>query len=132
MEYFLAPKGIKVNIGSFAAVATVLFVSPSAPAAQKFNVFVAHIGCALISVLLLLLLGVTPLTKAVAVAACVVFMLFTSSLHPPASGLPLIFLDSPKLQRLRWWYPLVPCLLGCLWIFLLQELVLKLKAEVQF
>lgn len=50
---------------------------------QRWNVVVAHMGCALIGVLALLAFGPGWVARGAAVGASVVYMQFTGSLHPP-------------------------------------------------
>ncbi|GJP47444.1 hypothetical protein CLOM_g6630 [Closterium sp. NIES-68] len=131
-DHLLQSHGLTVSLGSFGAVCCLLFALPQAPVSQRKTILIAHAGTALIGVALFCLLGPSWLAKATAVAASIAFMQFTNSVHPPAAGLPLIFLDAPKFHRLKWWYPLFPGLVGCLWLFLVQEVILLLKDNVKF
>ncbi|CAI5496520.1 unnamed protein product [Closterium sp. Naga37s-1] len=131
-DHLLQSHGLTVSLGSFGAVCCLLFASPQAAVSQRKTILIAHVGTALIGVALFCLLGPSWLAKATAVAASIAFMQFTNSVHPPAAGLPLIFLDAPKFHRLKWWYPLFPGLVGCLWLFLVQEGILFLKEKVVF
>ncbi|CAI5496183.1 unnamed protein product, partial [Closterium sp. Naga37s-1] len=117
-DHLLQSHGLTVSLGSFGAVCCLLFAAPQAAVSQRKTILIAHVGTALIGVALFCLLGPSWLAKATAVAASIAFMQFTNSVHPPAAGLPLIFLDAPKFHRLKWWYPLFPGLVGCLWLFL--------------
>ncbi|CAI5935349.1 unnamed protein product, partial [Closterium sp. NIES-65] len=117
-DHLLQSHGLTVSLGSFGAVCCLLFALPQAAVSQRKTILIAHVGTALIGVALFCLLGPSWLAKATAVAASIAFMQCTNSVHPPAAGLPLIFLDAPKFHRLKWWYPLFPGLVGCLWLFL--------------
>ena len=37
----------------------------------------------------------------------------------PAAGLPLLFIDVPKFQKLQWWYIIFPSAVGCALLCLL-------------
>jgi CBS-domain-containing membrane protein len=50
---------------------------------QKYNMFVAQIGCAAIGVLALALFGPGWLARAAALSASIAFMTITGSSHPP-------------------------------------------------
>eukprot|EP00897_Mesotaenium_endlicherianum_P003062 jgi/Mesen1/2784/ME000170S01891 len=131
-DHLLAPRGLSMTIGSFGAVCVLLFAAPKSPVSQKWNVVMGHIGCALCSIVALSIFGPGWLARGVALTASVVYMQFTNCIHPPAAGLPLIFIDGPKFQHLKWWYVLFPGLLGCAYLFLLQEVVLYMKDTFKF
>jgi CBS-domain-containing membrane protein len=50
---------------------------------QKYNMFVAQIGCAAIGVLALSLFGPGWLARGAALSACIAFMTITRASHPP-------------------------------------------------
>ena len=50
---------------------------------QKYNMFMAQIGCAAIGVLAFTLLGPGWLARSSALAASMAFMIYTGSTHPP-------------------------------------------------
>lgn len=50
---------------------------------QKYNMFVAQIGCAAFGVLAFLIFGPGWLARAAALAASIAFMIVTGSTHPP-------------------------------------------------
>jgi len=50
---------------------------------QKYNMFVAQIGCAALGVLALSLFGPGWLARAAALSACIAFMTITGASHPP-------------------------------------------------
>lgn len=133
-DSFLSPRGLSPVLGSWAAVSCILLAAPSSPSASRRRVITAHAGCSLVGVAALKFLGSSggwPV-KAVALAAAVAFMHFADALHPPAAGLPLMYLDIPRLHSLGGWYVLFPGVLGCLALFLLQDVVLFLKKTFKF
>jgi len=50
---------------------------------QKYNVFMAQIGCAAIGVLALTIFGPGWLARSASIAASVAYMIITNSVHPP-------------------------------------------------
>ncbi|XP_002967623.2 transmembrane protein DDB_G0273707/DDB_G0273361 [Selaginella moellendorffii] len=132
LDKHLQQKGLSFLIAPFGAVCCVLFATPNAPAAQRYNVLMAHMGCSLIGVLALAAFGPGWMARSVALSASIVFMEITKCLHPPAAGLPLLFIDGPKFHHLQWWYILFPSTLGCLLLIVMQEAVKFLKDNAKF
>ncbi|XP_022137446.1 uncharacterized protein LOC111008888 [Momordica charantia] len=132
MDQILAQKGLSMTIAPLGAVCAVLFATPSAPAARKYNIFMAQIGCAAIGVAAFTLLGPGWLARSSALAASMAFMICTGSTHPPAASLPILFIDGAKLQHLNFWYALFPGAAGCILLCLIQEIVVYLKEKFKF
>ncbi|KAJ0966232.1 hypothetical protein J5N97_027370 [Dioscorea zingiberensis] len=132
LDQMVASKGISFTVAPLGAVCAVLFATPNAPAAQKYNMFVAQIGCAAFGVLALLIFGPGWLARATALAASIAFMIVTGSTHPPAASLPILFIDGAKLHHLQFWYALFPGATGCILLCLIQELVSYLKSNCKF
>jgi len=68
---------------------------------QKYNMFMAQIGCAAIGVLALTILGPCWLARSTALSAAMAFMIYTRSVHPPGKlvcKLSLIFLKKKDLM----------------------------------
>ncbi|KAH7675486.1 HPP protein [Dioscorea alata] len=132
MDQMVASKGISFTVAPLGAVCAVLFATPNSPAAQKYNMFVAQIGCATFGVLAFLIFGPGWLARAAALAASIAFMIVTGSTHPPAASLPIMFIDGAKFHHLQFWYALFPGATGCILLCLIQELVNYLKANYKF
>lgn len=132
MDQVLAPRGISMTIAPLGAVCAVLFATPSSPAARKYNMFMAQIGCAAIGVLSFSVFGPGWIARSIAVAASIAFMIYTGSTHPPAASLPILFIDGAKLHHLNFWYTLFPGAAGCILLCLIQEMVLYLKKSIKF
>ncbi|KAI4326646.1 hypothetical protein MLD38_031936 [Melastoma candidum] len=132
MDQILAPRGISVTIAPMGAVCAVLFATPSAPSARKYNIFMAQIGCAAIGVLALSLFGPGWLARSAALSASIAFMIYTRSTHPPAASLPILFIDGVKLHHLNFWYALFPGATGCILLCVIQEMVSFLKKNAKF
>ncbi|KAL5663323.1 hypothetical protein ACJX0J_023431, partial [Zea mays] len=114
MDQVVAFKGVSLTIPPLGAVCCVLFSAPDSPAAKKYNMFVAQIGCAALGVLALSLFGPGWLARGAALSACIAFMTITGASHPPAASLPLLFIDGPKFHSLQLWYALFPGAVGCI------------------
>ncbi|KAH0468811.1 hypothetical protein IEQ34_002043 [Dendrobium chrysotoxum] len=132
LDQLWAHRGLSFTIAPIGAVCAVLFAAPKSPAAQKYNMFVAQIGCAAIGVLALSIFGPGWLARATALAASIAFMTVTGSIHPPAASLPILFIDGAKFHHLNLWYALFPGATGCLLICLIQEVVTFLKSNYRF
>ncbi|WVZ60128.1 hypothetical protein U9M48_010187 [Paspalum notatum var. saurae] len=132
MDQMVAFKGVSLTIAPLGAVCCVLFSAPDSPAAKKYNMFVAQIGCALFGVLALSLFGPGWLARGAALSACIAFMTITGAKHPPAASLPLLFIDGPKFHNLQLWYALFPGAAGCIILCLIQEVVIYLKKNFKF
>ncbi|XP_047092444.1 uncharacterized protein LOC124704242 [Lolium rigidum] len=132
IDQMMAFKGVSLTIAPLGAVCAVLFTAPASPAAKKYNIFVAQIGCAAIGVLALSLFGPGWLARGAALSASIAFMTITGSTHPPAASLPLLFIDGPKFHNLQFWYALFPGAAGCVILCLIQEVVVYLKKNYKF
>ncbi|KAF8681829.1 hypothetical protein HU200_045270 [Digitaria exilis] len=132
LDQVVALKGVSLTIAPLGAVCCVLFSAPSSPAAKKYNMFVAQIGCAAIGVLALSLFGPGWLARGAALSASIAFMTITGASHPPAASLPLLFIDGPKFHNLQLWYALFPGAAGCAVLCLIQEVVVYLKKNFKF
>ncbi|XP_078442283.1 uncharacterized protein LOC144711987 [Wolffia australiana] len=132
LDQMIAPSGLAFTVAPLGAVSAVLFATPAAPGARKYNMFMAQIGCAAFGVLALYLFGPGWLARSTALAASVAFMIITRSIHPPAAGLPIMFIDGAKFHSLHFWYILFPGATGCLILCIIQELVDYLKENCKF
>ncbi|XP_054805267.1 uncharacterized protein LOC129308234 isoform X1 [Prosopis cineraria] len=132
MDQILAPKGLSMTVAPLGAVSAVLFATPSTPAARKYNMFMAQIGCAAIGVVAFTMFGPGWLARSVGLAGCIAYMIYTRAIHPPAASLPLLFIDGVNLHYLNFWYALFPGAAGCLLLALIQEVVLYLKDNLKF
>ncbi|KAJ0236378.1 Uncharacterized protein HA466_0256940 [Hirschfeldia incana] len=132
MDQMLSPKGISMSVASLGAVSAILFTTPSAPAARKYNMFLAQIGCAAIGVVAFSVFGPGWLARSVALAASIAFMVIARANHPPAASLPLMFIDGAKFHHLNFWYALFPGAAACVILCLLQSIVCYLKDNLKF
>ncbi|KAG7560050.1 HPP family [Arabidopsis thaliana x Arabidopsis arenosa] len=132
IDQMLNPRGISMSVAPLGAVSAILFITPSSPAARKYNMFTAQIGCAAIGVLAFSVFGPGWLARSTALAASIAFMVITRANHPPAASLPLLFIDGAKLHKLNFWYALFPGAAACILLCFLQEIVCYLKENFKF
>ncbi|CAH8350193.1 unnamed protein product [Eruca vesicaria subsp. sativa] len=132
IDQILSPKGISMSVAPLGAVCAILFTTPSAPAARKYNMFLAQIGCAAIGVVAFSVFGPGWLARSVALAASLAFMVIFRANHPPAASLPLMFIDGAKFHHLNFWYTLFPGAAACVILCLLQSIVCYLKENIKF
>ncbi|CAN7024593.1 hypothetical protein Bca4012_041374 [Brassica carinata] len=132
IDQILSPKGISMSVAPLGAVSAILFITPSAPAARKYNMFLAQIGCAAIGVVAFSAFGPGWLARSVALAASIAFMVIARANHPPAASLPLMFIDGAKFHHLYFWYALVPGAAACVILCLLQSIVCYMKDNLKF
>ncbi|KAJ0248411.1 hypothetical protein HA466_0155130 [Hirschfeldia incana] len=107
IDHILNPKGISISVAPLGAVSALLFTTPSAPAARKYNIFMAQIGCAAIGVLAFSILGPGWLSRSTALAASIAFMVIARANHPPGAA-------------------------ACILLCFLQEIVCYLKENLKF
>ncbi|ESQ45764.1 hypothetical protein EUTSA_v10010656mg [Eutrema salsugineum] len=107
IDQILNPKGISMSVAPLGAVSAILFTNPSAPAARKYNIFMAQIGCAAIGVLAFSVFGPGWLARSTALAASIAFMIIARANHPPGAA-------------------------ACILLCFLQEIVCYLKENLKF
>ncbi len=97
-------------IGSFGASAVLLFGATESPMAQPRNLVGGHLVSAGVAVLVVALLGSTPLSMAVAVGLAIFVMNLTHTTHPPGGATALIGVQGAAGPG----FILVPVLAGAL------------------
>lgn len=122
---YFSPHDLPLMIGSFGASAVLLYGAPRSPLAQPRNLIGGHVISALIGVVCWQLLHDTPVVaQALAVATAIALMHLTRTLHPPGGATALIAtLGTPDIERLGFWYVLMPALLGPLILLLVALLI---------
>jgi CBS-domain-containing membrane protein len=124
-QLFFAGLDLTLMIGSFGASAVLLYGAPRSPLAQPRNLVGGHVISALVGVLCWKFLHDTPwLAQALAVATAIALMHLTRTLHPPGGATALIAtLGSAEIQRLGFWFVLVPATLGPLILLVVALLI---------
>ncbi|MCK6052687.1 HPP family protein [Moraxella osloensis] len=95
-------------LGSFGASCLLVFAYATSPFAQPRNVIGGHFVASLTGLVVMNLMGISPLSMAVAVATAIVLMLLLKVPHPPAGSNPLIVM----LSLADWDFLVTPTLLG--------------------
>lgn len=123
--HWFAGSGLTLMIGSFGASAVLLYGAPRSPLAQPRNLVGGHVLSALVGVLCWQLFHDIPgLAQALAVASAIALMHLTRTLHPPGGATALIAtLGTPEIERLGFWYVLMPATLGPLLLLVVALLV---------
>ena len=103
-------------IGSFGASSVLVFGAIQSPLAQPRNLIGGHVISAFVGVLAYKFLpGIIWITAPVSVAASIVLMQVTKTLHPPGGATALIaIIGSQKIHALGFWYVVSPVLAGAL------------------
>lgn len=111
---FFVPRDLHLMLGSFGASAVLLYGAPRSPLAQPRNVVGGHLLSALVGVACWKLFHAMPgLAQALAVATAIAVMHLSRTLHPPGGATALIAtLGSAEIERLGFWYVLMPATLG--------------------
>jgi CBS-domain-containing membrane protein len=122
---FFIGHDLTLMIGSFGASAVLLYGAPKSPLAQPRNLIGGHVLSALVGVACWQLFHDIPgLAQALAVATAIALMHLTRTLHPPGGATALIAtLGTPEIERLGFWYVLMPATLGPLILLLVALLV---------
>jgi len=122
---YFAPHDLSLMIGSFGASAVLLYGAPRSPLAQPRNLIGGHVVSAFIGVICWQLFHDFPIVaQALAVATAIALMHLTRTLHPPGGATALIAtLGTPEIERLGFWFILMPALLGPLILLLVALLV---------
>ncbi len=82
--------GHHLLIGSFGASAVLLFDAVDSPLAQPRNLVGGHVLSAGVAVIVVALVGSSPLTMAIAVGLAIFVMNLTHTTHPPGGATALI------------------------------------------
>jgi CBS-domain-containing membrane protein len=129
-----APRDLPFLIGSFGASAVLVYGAPRSPLAQPRNLVGGHMISALIGVLCWQLFQAWPgVAQALAVATAIALMHITRTLHPPGGATALIAtLGSAEIQRLGFWYVLMPATLGPLILLVVALLVNNLPRSRRY
>jgi CBS-domain-containing membrane protein len=133
-DRFFAAQDLVLMIGSFGASAVLVYGAPRSPLAQPRNLVGGHMISALIGVLCWQLFQTWPgLAQALAVATAIALMHVTRTLHPPGGATALIAtLGSAEIQRLGFWYVLMPATLGPLILLVVALLVNNLPQSRRY
>lgn len=109
----------------FGATSVLIFAVPDSPLAQPRNVIGGNFLAALVSLMILHLLGSSPVTMGMAVSISIAIMQLTGTVHPPSGAVALVVM----MTHPNWQFLLTPALEGSM-IFVLCAVVFNnLAAE---
>ncbi|MBW4418584.1 MAG: HPP family protein [Myxacorys californica WJT36-NPBG1] len=108
----------------FGATSVLIFGVPESPLAQPRNVIGGNLLAALVSLIILHLLGSSPWAMGMAVSSAIGIMQLTGTLHPPSGAVALVVM----MTRPDWQFLLAPALEGSL-ILVLCAVVFNNLAE---
>lgn len=113
-------------VGSFGALATIIFAAPAAPLGIPYNTLLGHtlsVSIALLVHWTELATGISLLARVLSPSLAIGAMLACGVTNPPAAAIVVIFTTSPKALG-QWGYGalylLMPALLGCAYAFVVQ------------
>jgi len=107
----------------FGATTVLVFGLPNSPLAQPKNVIFGHVITALIGLICLHMLGVTPITLALATGVAVACMMLTDTTHPPAGANPLLIM----LTHQDWSFLITPVFIGAVLIVIVGKVYSLIK-----
>lgn len=102
--------GHQLLIGSFGASAVLLFGATESPMAQPRNLVGGHVVSSAVAVLVVSLMGSTPMAMAVGVGLAIFVMNITHTTHPPGGATALIGIQGAAGAS----FILIPVLTGAL------------------
>jgi CBS-domain-containing membrane protein len=96
-------------IAPFGASCVLLFTVPASPLAQPRNVIGGHVLSALVGLVVVALIGHSPVAMALGVGLAIAVMRLTGTVHPPAGADPIVIALAAAPP---WWFFAVPAGLG--------------------
>lgn len=120
---------IKTNspllMAPFGATSVLIFGVPDSPLAQPRNVIGGNCLAALLSLVIVQLLGSSPWTMGVAVSGAIALMQVTGTLHPPSGAVALVVM----MTKPAWQFLLTPAFEGSMILVLCAVIFNNLAAE---
>ncbi|SHI63816.1 HPP family protein [Flavobacterium terrae] len=121
-------------IGSFGASCVLVYGVIQSPLAQPRNLIGGHVISAIVGVTMAKIFPDTIwLASSLAVAAAIVLMQITKTLHPPGGATALIAVTgSPAILKLGYWYVLTPVLSGAIILLLVALIFNNMTSNRQY
>ncbi|PSB30637.1 HPP family protein [Chlorogloea sp. CCALA 695] len=120
---------IKTNsplfMAPFGATSVLIFGVPDSPLAQPRNVIGGNCLVALVSLIILQLLGSSPWAMGVAVSSAIAIMQITRTLHPPSGAVALVVM----MTKPDWQFLLTPAFEGSMILVLCAVIFNNLAEE---
>lgn len=99
---------IALLIAPFGASSVLVFAAPASPFSQPRNVILGHLISSAVGIATLLLCCDGPVALGISVALCIVLMILTNTVHPPAGADPIVIIASGA----SWHFLVAPALMG--------------------
>ncbi len=115
-------------IAPFGASCVLLFTVPASPLAQPRNVIGGHVISAIVGLIVVALLGPSPVAMAVGVGLAIAAMRLTGTVHPPAGANPIVV----ALTGAPWWFFALPAGLGAAVLVLVAVLYHRAVTKVPY
>ena len=119
-------------IGAWGTISVLAFGTNDAPALRMWNVIVATVFASFVAIGFVKFFGATIVTRAMAVAISIAFMMWTGSIHPPGGAACVIAMDMVKWQELGFLYAVYPTVLGSAFICASGAMCSKVKKRWPF
>ncbi|HTL89566.1 MAG TPA: HPP family protein [Leptolyngbya sp.] len=120
---------VKMNspllMAPFGATSVLIFGVPESPLAQPRNVVGGNLLAALTSLIVLQLLGSSPLAMGVAVSSAIALMQLTGTVHPPSGAVALVVM----MTKPDWSFLLAPAFEGSMILVLCAVIFNNLAEE---
>ncbi|MFT5719069.1 MAG: CBS-domain-containing membrane protein [Oleiphilaceae bacterium] len=96
LSVFTIGTGSPLLMAPFGASCVLLFAVPESPLSQPKNVIGGHFISALVGVVFVTMLPVSPLVLSLSVAVAIILMVVFKVIHPPAGADPIVILMGAK------------------------------------
>lgn len=107
-SYLTVKTNSPLLMAPFGATSVLIFGVPDSPLAQPRNVIGGNCLAAFVSLIILHLLGSSPVAMALAVSTAIGMMQFTGTVHPPSGAVALVVM----MTQPNWQFLLTPTLEG--------------------
>lgn len=132
-SYYLTESDNIFLVGSFGATSVLVYGVIESPLAQPRNVLGGHVVSAIVGTIVSQLISTLWLGAAVAVAASIVGMQITKTLHPPGGATALIaVIGSEKIKALGFMYVISPIASGVLILLVVAMIFNNITSSRQY
>jgi CBS domain-containing membrane protein len=126
----LSEQDVPILVASMGAAGVLLFAAPHNPFAQPYPVFMGHLISATVGVTCAQYIPDHYLAGTVAVAASILLMLLTRSLHPPGGAAAIsAVIGGESIQSLGYWFVLMPVMINVVILLLAAAVINKLLGQ---
>ena len=118
--------------GAWGTISVLAFGTLENPAARTYNCVVATVFSTIAVAVIVLTMGVSWYSRALAMSVALAFMMLTGSVHPPGAAAIMACMDQKALQDLGMAYVAYPVLFGSLFVLAMGRVCARLKREREF